>query len=214
MVLRLFMLRTILATPAVPRVVPEFVFDAFGWCASETLEWGRPENWAVDSEVTAQNPPGMVFVLRAPCAFLPQELADLHMPRMGLADRWALAPYGIDDATDALFEHRAVPESLLWLAASDLPGLVWGLHDWAHFHNHGPFEERALTELQCDVAALVWLWVNRAAVGIVDPAWHRVREALAAVAGRRFAEEKAPFDPRWLSPDRVMGIAETLENAR
>jgi hypothetical protein len=205
------MVRTILATPAVPRIVPDFVFDAFGWCASQSLEWGRPGSWSVDSEVTAENPPGMVFVLRSACPFLPRELACLHVHGAGLSDEWALAPYAIDDATDVLFARRLAPQSIMWLLASDLRGLVWGLHDWAHFHNHGPFEARALTELQCDAAALVWLWINRAAVGVNDALWHRTRAALSDVAARRFAEEGAVFAPGWLSSARVLAMADALD---
>jgi hypothetical protein len=209
MVLRLVVVRTILATPPVPRIVPDFVFDAFGWCASRSLEWRRPASWdaASSRDLTATNPSRMIFVLRSPCEFLPLELARLHVADLELSDEWALAPYGIDAATDRLFERSVTPESLLWLAASDLPGLVWGLHDWAHFHNHGPFAARAWTELQCDAAALVWLWVNRGAVGIDDAAWHRARSALAEVAGARFAEEEEEFSDAWLSADRLFDLA-------
>jgi hypothetical protein len=211
MVLRLFMVRTILATPALPRIVPDWVFDAFGWCESQTLEWGRPEAWSIDSEVTAENPPGMVFVLRTTAdAFLPRELASLHAPGMGLSGQWALAPYAIDDATDELFLRRVAPRSLLWLVASDLPGLVWGLHDWAHFHNHGPFEARALTEFQCDAAALVWLWINRAAVGVTDALWHRTGRAMSRIAARRFADEGVTDAPEGLSPSRLVAMADAL----
>jgi hypothetical protein len=209
MVLRLVVLRTILATLPVPRIVPDFVFDAFGWCRSRSLEWRRPASWrgALDTEVTARNPSGMAFVMREPCEFLPRELARLHVESLGLTDEWALAPYGIDDATDELFAHRVAPESVFWLAASDLAGLVWGLHDWAHFHNHGPFEARAWTELQCDAAALVWLWVNRSAVGVDSAGWDRTRSALSAVAAARFAEEEEAFSPEWLSAERLLGLA-------
>ena len=85
--------------------------------------------------------------------FLPRELARLHAFGYGLEEEWALAPYAIDDATDLLFEKRTTPNGTLWLAADGLRALAWGLHDWAHFHNHGPFEERAWTELQCDASA-------------------------------------------------------------
>jgi hypothetical protein len=210
MLLRLFAVRTILATPPVPCIVPDFVFDAFGWCASRTLEWGRPKTWSLECEVNACNPPGMVFVLKRVPSFLPRELARLHVRGLGLTGEWALAPYAIDDATDALFEQRVPPDTLLWLAASDLPGLVWGLHDWAHFHNHGSFEARALTELQCDAAALAWLWINRAAVGVSEALWHRTREALSRVAALRFEDEGGGFDREWLSSARLLAMAEAL----
>jgi len=48
----------------------------------------------------------------------------------------------------------------------------------------------------------------------MNPLWHRTREALARVAAERFAEEGAPFDPAWLSPDRILGIVQALEAAR
>jgi hypothetical protein len=211
MVLLLFMVRTILATPRVSRIVPDFVFDAFGWCESQSLEWGHPEVWSLDSEVTSANPPGMVFVLRTTAgAFLPRELACLHVPGMGLSDEWALAPYAIDDATDELFLRRIAPRSLLWLAAGDLPGLVWGLHDWAHFHNHGAFEARALTELQCDATALVWLWINRARIGMSEALWHRTRRTMSGIAAQRFAEEGAASVPEGLAPWRLLAMADTL----
>ena len=103
----------------------------------------------------------MVFVLHGRSDFLPRELARLHAFGLGLADEEALAPWGIDDATDGLYAHRVRPRDALWLAADNLNALFWGLHDWAHFHNHGPFEQRAWTELQCDASALAWLWKNR-----------------------------------------------------
>jgi hypothetical protein len=216
MVLRLSeaVVRTILATPPIRRVVPDSVFDAFGWCPSDTLEWRRSDAWTrpahgTSVEVTEANPPGMVFVMREACEFLPRELARLHAPGIGLSDEWALAPYGIDDASDELYARRVVPGSLLWLFARDLAGLVWGLHDWAHFHNHGPFEARALTELQCDVAALVWLWLNRSAVGIDDATWERARLALSGVALGRFSEEGVPFPVDCLSAERLVAVAET-----
>jgi hypothetical protein len=189
-------LRTILETPPVARVVPDGVFDDFGWCPSDVLEWRRPEPWSPGMDLTATNPAGMIFVMRGPCDYLPRELARLHAPNVGLHQEWALAPYGLDDATDALHAHRAPPGSLLWLHAADLAGLIWGLHDWAHFHNHGPFEARAWTELQCDTAALAWLALNLGAVGLDAATWERARAQLSAVARARFGEEghAAPSD--------------------
>jgi len=201
-------LRTELRTPPVACIVPDGVFDAFGWCASDTLEWRRPATWSADTDVTADNPPGMAFVFRGPHArsFLPHELARLHVHGLGLGDEWALAPYGIDDATDELYERRARPGELLWLAAAHLGALVWGLHDWAHFHSHGPFVERAWTELQCDATALAWLWNNRAAVGLGEGGWERVRGSVLGVAAGRFADEGKRFDSAWLAADRVRGL--------
>jgi hypothetical protein len=191
---------------------PPGVFDAFGWCASDTLEWeapaGRPLDFA--TPVTSANPPGMVFVMRGDCDFLPKELARLHVPDVGRGDEWALAPWGIDDATDRLFEERVRPADALWLATGSLAGLFWGLHDWAHFHNHGPFDERAWTELQCDATALAWVWRNRDAIGIDAPAWERMRSEVEGVGARRFEEEgRHAYDARWLDASRVQAMTES-----
>jgi hypothetical protein len=204
-----------LETPPLPRLAPDGVFDAFGWCASDRLGWGRPAARPLDVEadVTSDNPPGMVFVMRRETPFLPRELAELHAPGMGLEGAWALAPWGIDEATDALYAHRATPGEHLWLAASSVASLFWGLHDWAHFHNHGPFERRAWTELQCDVSALAWLEVNRAVLaeaGVTAPVRERVRREAARVATQRFAEEASeiePFDATLYGADRIRAIA-------
>jgi len=202
-----------LVTPPLPRLAPEGVFDAFAWCKSDRLAWrsAAPHHEVDVGALDGRNPGGMVFVFHddAPAAIagLPRELARLHVPKLGLGDAWALAPYAIDDATDELYEARVRPRDALWLATSTIDGLVWGLHDWAHFHNHGPFERRAWTELQCDVAALAWLRINaeRAAVG--RGAWESIRLALADLSRRRFAEEGEPFDPSWLAASRVEALA-------
>jgi len=204
------MRRTVLLrTPPLPRLVPDGVFDAFGWCASDVLEWGRPGEGALDvaTPITSANPPGMVFVLRGDRApFLPRELASLHLPAMGFESEWALAPWGIDDATDLLHAHATPPNESLWLATGALAGLVWGLHDWAHFHNHGPFEQRAWTELQCDVAALAWTWLNREAIGLREGEWQGARESVARVGAERFAAEGLPFEDAWLDAGRIRGL--------
>jgi hypothetical protein len=156
----------------------------------------------------------MAFVLRRECAFLPRELARLHVPGLDLKGEWSLAPYAIDDASDELWSRRERPTEWLWLATETLPGLVWGLHDWAHFHNHGPFEERAWTELQCDTAALVWLWINRAVAGVSEDEWGKKRREVAAVARERFEEEGKCFDASFvegcLEADRLRQLAAAL----
>lgn len=155
------------------------------------------------------NPPGMAFVFRASEAadFLPRELAKLHVPRLSHDGEMILAPYAIDDATDALWEKNVEPASVLLLAADSLSALAWGLHDWAHFHNHGPFEARAETELQCDAAALVWLYVNREALAIDEDVWDVFRGEWAELSGSRFADEGATFDSERLSAQRVLNVA-------
>lgn len=202
-----------LRTPPVPRVVPESVFDAFGWAKSATLDWRRPPSALVRGEpVDGRNPPGLAFVMRGDIAsFLPRELAYVHVPRLAREGEWVLAPYAIDDATDELFEQKVEPSAALLLAADRLTALVWGLHDWAHFHNHGPFTERAWTELQCDLSALVWLSINRDVIGVGDEDLERVRRELALLSRARFEEEALAFDEAHLAPTRV---AELTARAR
>jgi hypothetical protein len=201
------MIRTFLETPPVPCVVPAgaggagpAVFDAFGWCQSDLLEWGRPRA-EIDraTSIDGSDPARMVFVFREKCTFLPRELARLHAFGLGLEDEEALAPYAIDEATDGLFARRVRPGDLLWLAADNLNALLWGLHDWAHFHNHGPFEQRAWTELQCDGTALTWLWRNRHEIGLDAPTFARVRREVEALSVERFAAEGLSYDPEPLA---------------
>lgn len=175
-------------------MVPESTFDGFSWTPSTTLEWRRPSARPFDptTPLDGSDPTRMVFVFHAPCDFLPRELAALHATGMGLGEEWALAPYAIDDATDELWARRVEPRSLLWLAADNLNALYWGLHDWAHFHNHGPFVERAWTELQCDAAALAWIRGNAAAIDLDEPALARITEEVRALARQRFVEEGKP----------------------
>jgi hypothetical protein len=197
-----------LRTPPLPCVAPPRVFDAFGWCESEELEWRRPTaRW--DAAARIDSPAARtVFVMRRPCELLPSELARLHASGLGLETEEALAPWAIDDATDQLYAHRLRPGDFFWLAADDLNALFWGLHDWAHFHNHGPFEARAWTELQCDVCALAWLWINRNAVDLTGPVWERTRHDAAALSRARFAAEGLALESRLLSADSVRALAE------
>jgi hypothetical protein len=149
----------------------------------------------------------MTFVMREPREFLPSELARLHAFGLGLDDELALSPWAIDDATDGLYAHAVRPHDCFWLAADNINALFWGLHDWAHFHNHGPFEQRAWTELQCDLAALAWLWENRREAGIGGAVWERLRSEAAAAAKERFAAEGIGFDDRFTSADRIVALA-------
>jgi hypothetical protein len=195
-----------LSTPPLPLLVPPHVFDAFDWCASTTLSWWHPRGGIdVATPVDGTDPSRMVFVLRAeaPPGFLPRELARLHAYGLGFEDEEALAPYGIDDATDGLFERRLPPRDVLTLAADNLNALFWGLHDWAHFHNHGPLEEPAWTELQCDTAALAWIVRNQPAIGLDDARLATLHRELVALSARRFASEGKPFDPAWMALERV-----------
>ena len=98
------------------------------------------------------------------------------------------------------------PGDALWLAADNLNALFWGLHDWAHFHCHGPFELRAWTELQCDATALAWLWANRAQVPIDEAAWDRVRRDVAGLSRGRFASEGLVLDEALLDARRLQAL--------
>lgn len=184
----------LLATTDDDRAREARVFDAWAWCASDVLEWRMPATSAhLDKRVLidSENPADLVFVFRdgADSSFLPRELARFHAKGYALDEEWALAPYAIDDATDLLYERRVRPRDLFWLAAPSLRALVWGLHDWAHFHNHGPFDEPALTELACDLVALEWLRLNRDVVGVGDDDLARVSRELAALSRSRFESE-------------------------
>jgi hypothetical protein len=196
---------TILETPPLPLLVPADVFDArgadgvagFGWCASDRLEWRCAEDrWDDATPIDGSDPARMVFVMREVVEWLPRELACLHSFGLGLRDEWALAPYAIDDATDELFARRVRPRDVLWLAADNLNALYWGLHDWAHFHNHGPFEQRAYNELQCDACALAWIGANRARVGLGDARWTKLVEEVFRLASGRFDAEGIARDAR------------------
>lgn len=185
-----------LDVPPMPCVVPAGVFDAWSWCTSSVLEWRRPiDSPSLDVDprpLDGRNPPHLAFVLRKECSFLPCELARLHVYGYGLSDELTLAPYAIDDATDLLYEHRVEPHGIFWLAASTLESLIWGLHDWSHFHHHGPFDQPAMTELQCDLLALHWLRRNAARIGVGARRLDTVARDLASLSRRRFEEEGRP----------------------
>jgi len=186
---------TILATPPVPLVVPADVFDGFAWCKSEAIEWRRPA-WDESTPIDGSDPARMVFVLKQRVDWLPRELARLHAFGLGLTDEWALAPYAIDDATDELWARGVAPHDLLWLAADNLNALYWGLHDWAHFHNHGPFEQRALNELQCDAAALAWIAHNRERIGLGAERFAELEREIVTLASKRLDAERVTWSVR------------------
>lgn len=195
-------MRTTLRVPAMPCVIEGGVFDAWSWCASDTLAWWRLGDEPLEADVSLDttNPSDLVFLMHDPsqAPMLPREQAKLHARGFGLDDdAWALAPYAIDDATDLLHEHRVRPRDALTLLAPSLPALVWGLHDWAHFHNHGPFDDPPLTELGCDLLALHWLRVNQSELALPDAVLVRIALELAAVTRRRFADagREMPCDP-------------------
>lgn len=146
---------------------------------------------------------------------LPSELARLHAFGYGLEDEAALAPWAIDDATDLLYEHRVPPRDAFWLAADSLEALLWGLHDWVHFHNHGPFDEPAMTELQCDLVALAWLRMNAERVGLRHDHLTRVARDLARLSRMRFNDEGLTpptddLDALFLGPYPRLGVGRVI----
>lgn len=206
--------KMILHVPPIPCIVHASVFDAFAWHPSTDLEWHSASGLGPLTLPTSDNPPALAFVIRGDDAaypFLPWELAELHVPRAGLpSGARMLAPWAIDDATDLLYETRTPPCQALYLATGSLAALYWGLHDWAHFHSHGPFEERAATELQCDVTALVWLYVNAKRIGLLDATWELTREAAVALTRERAASEGVSLDETKLSTESLRALANGL----
>lgn len=171
-----------LRTPPLPLLVPPETFDAFGWCTSDVLPWRTPGLELVLNPFVDTLPLRMAFVFVREFPSLPREYAWLHTGRdqaaaLGLGDAFALAPYALDDATDQLWEAQTPPRTVFSLACDNLNALYWALHDWSHFHNHGAFTDRPSTELQCDAAALVWLWINRAVLPLPDAVWDDYRRA-------------------------------------
>lgn len=140
--------------------------------------------------LTSDNPPGMAFVFVSPCDFLPSELASVHVPKLSRPKERILAPYAIDDATDDLHALKVTPFDVMCLATDSIAGVFWGLHDWAHFHNHGPFEveHRPWNELQCDLAALAWLARNRKALSLSDAQLDELIVDWEGIARSRFEE--------------------------
>ncbi|MEI8257284.1 MAG: hypothetical protein WCJ30_16545 [Deltaproteobacteria bacterium] len=193
---------TILVTPQLPLLVDASVFDAFAWNTSRVLEWRSPGPGIEVNPLDGDLPLRMAFVLRAPWTDVPTETARLHVGRApyGLGDEQALAPYAIDDATDMLHAQLRDAHATFWLAADNLNALFWGMHDWGHFHNHGPFVERTATEVQCDTSALAWLWINRAAIPLDDGAWAAFHTQVLALHQKRVADDppRVSYDDRWL----------------
>ncbi len=181
----------LLSVPPQPRLVPDGIFDAWSWCESDTLAWS-PCDLARRRITDGTNPSDLLFLMHAECSFLPRELAELHAPQMKGQDTWALAPYAIDDATDGFYEHRVRPRDILSLHAPSIPAVVWGLHDWAHFHNHGPFDDPPMTELQCDLVALAWIRLNAESLRLGAADLENIRADLAVLARSRFEGRTAP----------------------
>lgn len=189
---------TKIATPPLRRLVEAAVFDDFRWCSPTTLTLRLPEGrLPAGPDPTSRNPPGLAFVFSDSSAIssLPRELAHLHVGRLSTEEEWCLAPWGIDAATDGLWEERAEPSANFSLAVTTLEALFWGLHDWVHFHHHGPFERVAETELQCDFGALAWIAWNRAILPIDEPAFAPLAKAVAKLAAARLVGEGLAVPP-------------------
>ena len=96
----------------------------------------------------------------------------------------------------------------MWLVADNL-GMPssGGCTTGRTFHNHGPFVERAWTELQCDAAALSWLWTNRRA-GAASPKaeWERLRSQVEVLSRGRFVQEGLSTDRGALPPQRIQDL--------
>ncbi len=212
-------MRTVfLSTPSLPLIVPGDTFDAFDWCPGTTLEWRAPTDTIEVNPLDDALPLRMVFVFRAPWSVLPAELARLHTGRpmanaLGLSDQYALAPYAIDDATDGFHLHHRAPTDTFWLATDNLNGLYWSLHDWAHFHNHGPFTDRPATEYQCDTAALAWVWRNRHQIPITEAQWETLRGEVHLNHLRHRAREPDTHcpSPKYLADSALLrGLADQI----
>jgi hypothetical protein len=202
-----------LIVPPFPLQVRAEVFDGFGWCSSTTLRLSLPARrhelqWKALDRINFDNPAGMYFVRThgARCE-LPEEDASGHSAHWALAGRRILAPWAIDDATDALYAQRIVPRLELELWANDVAGVYWGLHDWVHFHNHGAFDDRPATELQCDLTALDWIHRNRQLLSLdaqcISTLVLRIRDLNAhrfSTAGRM--SEYATLEPAFLLAQR------------
>jgi hypothetical protein len=181
--------------PGIPCVVSAetFDFDGFGWCSSTTLTVRLPKELSHTEPVTGENPGEMLFLLRGEALFLPKERAYLHLADLSpeALGEWSLAPYAIDDATDELFARRLMPAPWMTLVTRSVRGLFWGLHDWSHFHNHGPFTNIPETELQCDVAALHWMRLNLNAWGGSGRELQEIESLVFAHALERFTAPNA-----------------------
>ena len=183
-------MRCTLAVPPCPNLAPEGVFDAYAWCASDTLSVLAPDGGiAPGRPLSGDNPPGFAFVFHGPQFGLPAEPGELHLPGLLPAGSMVLAPYAIDEATDGLYEQMIAPNAVFSLAVVRFDALYWALHDWCHFHNHGPFVQRAWTELCCDATALTWLNINARLVGLQAHEQDELARAVHKLCTQRFADE-------------------------
>ncbi len=197
--------RIVLTTPPLACVVPDGVFDAYAWNRSTRLEWLRPKAWDHKTELRPDLPERLLFIFRDDIDWLPRELARYHAPAFEFDDEYLLAPYAIDDATDGLFERGVDAGSVFYLATDNLNALFWGLHDWVHFHNHGPFEARAWTEYQCDLTALSWIFENLGRIGLTETEWDALLAELRPITEARFSAEALAAPP--VTRERVFALA-------
>lgn len=183
-----------LSTTSVECLVDAAVLPAFEWSTPRWLDVCLIDPFDRDSPITADNPPRMLFhVHSANTLALPTELGALHLAGLD-SDLQVLAPWAIDDATDRLFATQTPAEEVLALITDSLRGVFWGLHDWAHFHSHGPFERVAETELQCDLAALAWMWDNREVLTLDAQTMLALATRVAELWRARFRAEERALD--------------------
>jgi hypothetical protein len=81
--------------PRATRVVPEGVFDAFRLVFdSDVARVAATRRMGCEhAEVTASNPPGMVFILRQECDFLPRELGRRALHPVSISKRSGRSPH-------------------------------------------------------------------------------------------------------------------------
>jgi hypothetical protein len=180
-------------------VTPGDVWDDYGWCPPTFVTVRTLDSLGnAFAPPSMKNPEDLWFVVKnrrllqtSTLAPLPIELGEVHTRTLTQRDEWVLAPYGIDDATDFLWEARIAADDVFELATKSVAGLFWGLHDWCHFHNHGPFIERAWTELQCDLSALAW--ILHQSIGLTKTQKDSLIEGTRERCQTRFHEEGKPW---------------------
>jgi hypothetical protein len=194
-------------------ITPRDVWDDYGWCPPTFVTVRTLDSLGgAFAPPSMKNPEDLWFVVKnrpllqaSALAPLPLEVGEVHTRMLTQRDEWVLAPYGIDDATDFLWEARVAADDVFELATKSMAGLFWGLHDWCHFHNHGPFIERAWTELQCDLSALAW--ILHQSLGLTDAQKDSLALGARERCQTRFHEEgkrwPTELDTWFESPDRL-----------
>ena len=71
-----------------------------------------------------------------------------------------------------------------------------------------------MTELQCDVSALVWLLLNWAVIGLDDADIDRVTREVKEISRRRFEAEGKPFDAPFFDRGELEKLALLADPSR